>query len=124
MLSNIFLSFSNHEPQNVQFAFASLLYYDYYYIHAKANIDHYLNQSHKSVTSWMMQCTFSGVDLVVLDLLIMMFFSDANLECDKFLKSLMDEHGWVPVSKIADFNRVRRLFRFLRNFISIILLLC
>jgi hypothetical protein len=72
----------------------------------------------------MMQCTFSGVDLVVLDLLIMMFFSDANLECDKFLKSLMDEHGWVPVSKIADFNRVRRLFRFLRNFISIILLLC
>jgi hypothetical protein len=56
-------------------------------------------------------------------LTIMMFFSDANLECDKFLKSLMDEHGWVPVSKIADFNRVRHLFRFLRNFIYIILLL-
>jgi hypothetical protein len=52
------------------------------------------------------------------------FFSDANLERDKFLKSLMDEHGWVPVSKIADFNRVCHLFRFLRNYISIILLLC
>lgn len=42
-----------------------------------------------------------------------MFFSDTNLEHDDFLKSLMDEHGWVPVSKLADFNRVCFLSRFL-----------
>jgi len=39
-------------------------------------------------------------------LLVMMCFSDSNLDQDDFLKSLMDENGWVPVSKVADFNRV------------------
>lgn len=39
-------------------------------------------------------------------LLIMLVFSDTNLDHDDFLKSLMDENGWVPVSKVADFNRV------------------
>ncbi|GJN37897.1 hypothetical protein PR202_gb26896 [Eleusine coracana subsp. coracana] len=33
------------------------------------------------------------------------YFSDENLERDEFLKSLMDDYGWVPVSKITDFNR-------------------
>ncbi|XP_062195934.1 la-related protein 1A-like isoform X2 [Phragmites australis] len=37
------------------------------------------------------------------------YFSDANLEHDNFLKSLMDEHGWVPVSKVADFNRLKKM---------------
>ncbi|TVU22565.1 hypothetical protein EJB05_32275 [Eragrostis curvula] len=37
------------------------------------------------------------------------YFSDANLERDEFLKSLMDEHGWVPVSKVADFNRLKKM---------------
>lgn len=37
------------------------------------------------------------------------YFSDANLERDDFLKSLMDEHGWVPVSKLADFNRLKKM---------------
>ncbi|KAL6849929.1 hypothetical protein ACP4OV_020556 [Aristida adscensionis] len=37
------------------------------------------------------------------------YFSDANLVHDNFLKSLMDEHGWVPVSKIADFNRLKKM---------------
>ncbi|KAL6627674.1 hypothetical protein ACP70R_031400 [Stipagrostis hirtigluma subsp. patula] len=37
------------------------------------------------------------------------YFSDANLERDDFLKSLMDEHGWVPVSKVADFNRLKKM---------------
>jgi la-related protein 1 len=41
-----------------------------------------------------------------LSLLVMMSFSDSNLDDDDFLKSLMDENGWVPVSKVADFNRV------------------
>ena len=39
-------------------------------------------------------------------LLVMMCFSDSNLDRDDFLKCLMDESGWVPVSKVADFNRV------------------
>jgi len=39
-------------------------------------------------------------------LIVMMCFSDSNLDQDDFLKSLMDENGWVPVSKVADFNRV------------------
>ena len=34
------------------------------------------------------------------------FFSDTNLDRDSFLKSLMDDHGWVAISKVADFNRV------------------
>lgn len=37
------------------------------------------------------------------------YFSDTNLERDGFLKSLMDEHGWVPISKVADFNRLKRI---------------
>ncbi|KAF8724155.1 hypothetical protein HU200_021171 [Digitaria exilis] len=51
------------------------------------------------------------------------YFSDTNLERDDFLKSLMDENGWVPVSKVADFNRVGLLCRFIRNLISTIFLL-
>ncbi|KAL5220815.1 hypothetical protein ABZP36_025528 [Zizania latifolia] len=37
------------------------------------------------------------------------YFSDTNLEHDDFLKSLMDEHGWVPISKVADFNRLKKM---------------
>ncbi|KAF8661553.1 hypothetical protein HU200_056974 [Digitaria exilis] len=37
------------------------------------------------------------------------YFSDTNLERDDFLKSLMDENGWVPVSKVADFNRLKKM---------------
>ncbi|KAJ1283221.1 hypothetical protein BS78_03G111900 [Paspalum vaginatum] len=37
------------------------------------------------------------------------YFSDTNLERDDFLKSLMDEHGWVSVSKVADFNRLKKM---------------
>lgn len=33
--------------------------------------------------------------------------SDENLESDHYLISLMDDKGWVPISKIADFKRVR-----------------
>lgn len=50
-------------------------------------------------------------------IIYMMFFSDTNLEHDDFLKSLMDEHGWVPVSKVADFNRVGFLSRLLKLFL-------
>ncbi|CAO2180345.1 unnamed protein product [Urochloa humidicola] len=37
------------------------------------------------------------------------YFSDKNLEDDDFLKSLMDENGWVPVSKVADFKRLKKM---------------
>lgn len=37
------------------------------------------------------------------------YFSDVNLTNDEFLKSNMDEHGWVPVSLIANFPRVKNL---------------
>ncbi|KAK9664103.1 hypothetical protein RND81_14G019900 [Saponaria officinalis] len=37
------------------------------------------------------------------------YFSDENLQKDKYLTSHMDEQGWVPVSVIADFNRVKRM---------------
>ncbi|KAL9687956.1 hypothetical protein QQ045_032368 [Rhodiola kirilowii] len=37
------------------------------------------------------------------------YFSDENLEGDKFLINLMDGEGWVPVSKISEFNRIRRM---------------
>ncbi|OIW07919.1 hypothetical protein TanjilG_20020 [Lupinus angustifolius] len=37
------------------------------------------------------------------------YFSEANLVKDEFLRSNMDEHGWVPVTVIADFPRVRSL---------------
>ncbi|KAK9677939.1 hypothetical protein RND81_11G177000 [Saponaria officinalis] len=37
------------------------------------------------------------------------YFCDENLETDGHLISLMDDQGWVPVSVIADFNRVRSM---------------
>ncbi|KAL3850200.1 hypothetical protein ACJIZ3_012082 [Penstemon smallii] len=37
------------------------------------------------------------------------YFSDENLQNDHFLISLMDEQGWVPISVIADFKRVKRM---------------
>ncbi|PIA53276.1 hypothetical protein AQUCO_00900096v1 [Aquilegia coerulea] len=37
------------------------------------------------------------------------YFSDGNLEKDHHLLSLMDDQGWVAISKIADFNRVKRM---------------
>ena len=37
------------------------------------------------------------------------YFSDANLAQDEFLKSNMDEEGWVPVTLIASFRRMRSL---------------
>lgn len=40
----------------------------------------------------------------------MFFFSDANLQKDHYLLSLMDEEGWVSINKIADFNRVCSLY--------------
>ncbi|KAL5144364.1 La-related protein 1C [Glycine soja] len=37
------------------------------------------------------------------------YFSDANLVKDEYLRSNMDEQGWVPISLIASFPRVRSL---------------
>ncbi|CAL1366643.1 unnamed protein product [Linum trigynum] len=37
------------------------------------------------------------------------YFSDQNLQTDSFLVSLMDEHGWVSISAIADFKRLKRM---------------
>ncbi|KAK8942779.1 hypothetical protein KSP39_PZI008882 [Platanthera zijinensis] len=37
------------------------------------------------------------------------YFSDENLQKDNFLLSLLDEQGWVSISKIADFNRVKKM---------------
>ncbi|KAK4375691.1 hypothetical protein RND71_006368 [Anisodus tanguticus] len=37
------------------------------------------------------------------------YFSDQNLQNDQYLLSLMDDQGWVPISIIADFKRVKRM---------------
>ncbi|XP_044982652.1 la-related protein 1B-like isoform X1 [Hordeum vulgare subsp. vulgare] len=37
------------------------------------------------------------------------YFSDENLCKDIFLRGHMDDHGWVPLSLIAGFNKVQRL---------------
>ncbi|CAI9106096.1 OLC1v1005157C2 [Oldenlandia corymbosa var. corymbosa] len=37
------------------------------------------------------------------------YFSDENLKNDHYLLSLMEDQGWVPISKIADFKRVKRM---------------
>lgn len=37
------------------------------------------------------------------------YFSDVNLVKDDFLKSNMDEQGWVPITLIANFPRVKKL---------------
>ncbi|KAL9312580.1 hypothetical protein ACSQ67_018032 [Phaseolus vulgaris] len=37
------------------------------------------------------------------------YFSDANLVRDEYLRSNMDEQGWVPITLIASFPRVRSL---------------
>ncbi|XP_042058281.1 la-related protein 1C-like isoform X1 [Salvia splendens] len=37
------------------------------------------------------------------------YFSDANLVKDPYLKSKMDDNGWVPISLVASFPRVQRL---------------
>lgn len=39
---------------------------------------------------------------------VLPFFSDENLQNDKYLISLMDkQEGWVPIKIIADFKRVK-----------------
>ncbi|KAL3335820.1 hypothetical protein AABB24_031843 [Solanum stoloniferum] len=37
------------------------------------------------------------------------YFSDQNLLNDHYLLSLMDDQGWVPISIIADFKRVKKM---------------
>ncbi|KAI3894697.1 hypothetical protein MKX03_031627 [Papaver bracteatum] len=37
------------------------------------------------------------------------YFSDENLQKDHHLISLMDKQGWVSISRIADFNRVKQM---------------
>ncbi|KAK1370114.1 HTH La-type RNA-binding domain-containing protein [Heracleum sosnowskyi] len=37
------------------------------------------------------------------------YFSDENLQTDNYLLSLIDAQGWVPISIIADFKRVKRM---------------
>ncbi|KAJ8766804.1 hypothetical protein K2173_008358 [Erythroxylum novogranatense] len=37
------------------------------------------------------------------------YFSDENLQTDHYLISLMDGQGWVPISRIADFKRVKKM---------------
>ncbi|XP_050369681.1 la-related protein 1A isoform X2 [Argentina anserina] len=37
------------------------------------------------------------------------YFSDVNLKNDKYLISLMDDQGWVPIATIADFKRVKKM---------------
>ncbi|ONK63093.1 uncharacterized protein A4U43_C07F11350 [Asparagus officinalis] len=37
------------------------------------------------------------------------YFSDENLPTDYYLQNLQDEQGWVPIKKIADFNRVKKM---------------
>lgn len=37
------------------------------------------------------------------------YFSDQNLKSDQYLISLMDANGWVPLSTIADFKRVKSM---------------
>ncbi|XP_038706584.1 la-related protein 1A-like isoform X2 [Tripterygium wilfordii] len=37
------------------------------------------------------------------------YFSDRNLPNDHYLISLMDDEGWVPISSLAEFNRVKRM---------------
>ncbi|PIN09426.1 hypothetical protein CDL12_17987 [Handroanthus impetiginosus] len=37
------------------------------------------------------------------------YFSDENLQHDYYLISLMDDQGWVPISNIADFKRIKRM---------------
>lgn len=37
------------------------------------------------------------------------YFSLQNLQKDFFLRSMMDDHGWILATVIAQFNRVRRL---------------
>ncbi|XP_041989522.1 la-related protein 1A-like isoform X1 [Salvia splendens] len=37
------------------------------------------------------------------------YFSDENLQNDPYLISLMDNQGWVPVSSIAGFKRVKQM---------------
>ncbi|CAL0317559.1 unnamed protein product [Lupinus luteus] len=37
------------------------------------------------------------------------YFSDENLQHDQYLISLMDDQGWVPISTVANFKRVKRM---------------
>ncbi|KAJ9165934.1 hypothetical protein P3X46_020745 [Hevea brasiliensis] len=46
---------------------------------------------------------------VMLVIQIEYYFSDANLIKDEYLKSNMDNQGWVPITLIAGFNRVKNM---------------
>lgn len=47
------------------------------------------------------------------------YFSEDNLVRDTFLRSHMDEDGWVPISVIAKFNRVASLCSDLDKIINV-----
>ncbi|KAJ0803350.1 putative la-type HTH domain, winged helix-like DNA-binding domain superfamily [Helianthus annuus] len=41
--------------------------------------------------------------------ILLCFYSEYNLLNDRYLISLMDDQGWVPISTIADFKRVKSM---------------
>lgn len=51
--------------------------------------------------------TFSLRDNIIKQ--IEYYFSDENLKNDHYLISLMDDEGWVPITTIADFKRVKKM---------------
>lgn len=57
------------------------------------------------------QTNVDGEDSPTLRLLnqVEFYFSHRNLQGDFFLRQCMDREGWVPISTVASFNRVRKL---------------
>ena len=44
--------------------------------------------------------------MLIITFCYLSFGSDGNLQNDRYLISLMDNEGWVPISTIAEFKRV------------------
>ncbi|KDN35317.1 La-domain-containing protein [Tilletiaria anomala UBC 951] len=49
------------------------------------------------------------------------YFSQRNLQGDFFLRNCMDSDGWVPVSTVAAFNRIKRLGADLKTVVDTLL---
>jgi len=59
-----------------------------------------------SVLRYLLLCFPTNPGCWILSSLLFCLCSDANLVRDEYLRSNMDEQGWVPISLIASFPRV------------------
>ncbi|KAJ8772701.1 hypothetical protein K2173_027878 [Erythroxylum novogranatense] len=109
--------FTGHPPNTAPFAtpppvpaYVNPMAQEYYYV-STYNVDPFRGMPvfpQSPVPTMMMPASDVNLPVMLVNQ-IEYYFSDANLLNDEFLKSNMDEQGWVPITLIAGFNRVKNM---------------